>query len=113
MSKISLIIIGLVLLVCLTVAAREEEELSSLREVREADPEAARRNRRNKGKGKNKGKGNRGGRRTRKKTRKGRGKQRQGPIPAVCFEQSLTIMKMREGVVANFLKQKNRMEKQN
>merc|ERR1739844_835003 len=55
----------------------------------------------------------RGGGRTRKKTRKGRGKQRQGTITAVCFEQSLTIMKMREGVVANFLKQKNRMEKQN
>lgn len=111
MSKISLIILGLVLLVCLTVAAREEEELSSLREVREADPEP----RKNRGRKMRKGKGRRGGRRQRKRTRKGGKSGRLGgrTISAACFEQSLTIMKMREGVIANFVKQKNRMEKQN
>jgi len=109
MSKISLIILGLVLLVCLTMAAREEEELSSLREVREADPEP----RKTRAKKRNR-KGRRGGRRKRKRTRKG-GARKGGArtITATCFEQSLTIMKMREGVIANFLKQKNRMERQN
>ena len=109
MSKISLIILGLVLLVCLTMAAREEEELSSLREVREADPEP----RKTRAKKRNR-KGRRGGRRKRKRTRKG-GARKGGArtITAACFEQSLTIMKMREGVIANFLKQKNRMERQN
>merc|ERR1711874_236735 len=45
MSKISLIILGLVLLVCLATLAVGEEEVSSLREVREADPEARKRKR--------------------------------------------------------------------
>merc|ERR1712088_476254 len=111
MSKISLIILGLVLLVCLTMAA-SEEEISSLREVREADPEARRRQR-NKRKHRNgKGKGKKGSRRRKNRMNKNKS-SRQTTISSACFEQSITIMKMWKDVISNFEKQKKRMEKQN
>merc|ERR1712241_1410164 len=110
MSKISLIILGLVLLVCLTTLAVGEEEVSSLREVREADPEARRR------------KGNRKkGRRGRKSGRKGRRKNhrkmkksgRTATVPEACFDNSISIMKIWKDPVANYDKQRTRMKRQN
>merc|ERR1711910_213101 len=107
MSKISLVILGLVLLVCLAAAAREEEEeeLSSLREVREAAPGrkgAGRRGKNNSRRGKN-------------NSRRGKNNARQSgrTITETCFEQSITIMKMWKDVISNFEKQKKRMVKQN
>merc|ERR1711997_383936 len=112
MSKISLIILGLVLLVCLTMAA-SEEEISSLREVREADPEARRRQR-NKRKHRNgKGKGKKGSRRRKNRMNKNKSSRQTATISSACFEQSITIMKMWKDVISNFEKQKKRMEKQN
>jgi len=112
MSKISLIILGLVLLVCLTAAA-SEEEISSLREVREADPEARRRQR-NKRKHRNgKGKGKKGSRRRKNRMNKNKSSRQTATISSACFEQSITIMKMWKDVISNFEKQKKRMEKQN
>ena len=114
MSKISLIILGLVLLVCLTAAA-SEEQISSLREVREADPEARRRQR-NKRKHRNgKGKGKKGSRRRKNRMNKNKSSRQTatGTVSSACFEQSITIMKMWKDVISNFKKQKKRMEKQN
>merc|ERR1711974_105440 len=93
----------------------EEEELSALREVREADP--GRRKRKNMRKAK-RGRGKKGAGKRKKKGRKGQsvrqsGRQSGRTITADCFEKSLTIMKMWKDVISNFGKQKNRMEKQN
>jgi len=120
MSKISLIILGLVLLVCLTAAAREEEEeLSSLREAREAAPGrkgAGRRGKNNSRRGKNNSRrGKNNSRRGKNNARRGKNNARQSgrTITETCFEQSITIMKMWKDVISNFEKQKKRMVKQN
>merc|ERR1711992_352018 len=110
MSKISLIILGLVLLVCLTTLAVGEEEVSSLREVREADPEARKR----KGRGR---KGRRGkksrSKRRRKNGRKMKKSGRTATVPETCFDNSISIMKIWKDPVANYDKQRTRMERQN
>merc|ERR1712241_486491 len=110
MSKISLIILGLVLLVCLTTLAVGEEEVSSLREVREADPEARKR----KGRGR---KGKRGkksrSKRRRKNSRKMKKSGRTATVPEACFDNSMSIMKIWKDPVANYDKQRTRMKRQN
>jgi len=112
MSKISLLILGLVLLACLAAAAKEEdssltveEEVSSLRQVRDADARKKRkRGRRNR----------KGGRRSRKrKHRKNKNARQSTTVSAACFEQSLTVMRMWKDTITNFEKQRKRMEKQN
>merc|ERR1712241_751266 len=109
MSKITLIILGLVLLVCLTTLAVGEEEVSSLREVREADPEA-RRKRKGKGKGR---RGRKSGRKGRKKSRRKSRKGRTATVPEACFDNSISIMKIWKDPVANYDKQRTRMKRQN
>merc|ERR1712038_1376249 len=113
MSKISLIILGLVLLVCLATLAVGEEEVSSLREVREADPEARKRKRQ------------RGNRRKAKRGKKSRSKKRKAgrkikksgrqtaTVSAACFDKSVSIMKIWKDPIANYDKQRTRMKRQN
>merc|ERR1712241_321096 len=83
MSKISLIILGLVLLVCLTTLAVGEEEVSSLREIREADPEARKKRRGNRKKGR---RGRKSGRRGRRKNSRKSRKGRTATVPETCFD---------------------------
>merc|ERR1712241_367783 len=109
MSKISLIILGLVLLVCLTTLAVGEEEVSSPREVREAPPEA-RKKRKGKGKGR---RGRKSGRRGRRKNRRKSRKGRTATVPEACFDNSISIMKIWKDPVANYDKQRTRMKRQN
>merc|ERR1712088_1265550 len=94
------------------MAAASEEEISSLREVREADPEARRRQRHKRKHRNGKGKGKKGSRRRKNRMNKNKS-SRQTTISSACFEQSITIMKMWKDVISNFEKQKKRMEKQN
>merc|ERR1712241_1156128 len=109
MSKISLIILGLVLLVCLTTLAVGEEEVSSPREVREAPPEA-RKKRKGKGKGR---RGRKSGRRGRRKNHRKMRKGRTATVPEACFDNSISIMKIWKDPVANYDKQRTRMKRQN
>merc|ERR1711990_858875 len=109
MSKITLIILGLVLLVCLTTLAVGEEEVSSLREVREADLEA-RKKRKGKGKGR---RGRKSGRKARRKSRRKMRKGRTATVPEACFDNSISIMKIWKDPVANYDKQRTRMKRQN
>merc|ERR1712241_54599 len=111
MSKISLIILGLVLLVCLTTLAVGEEEVPSLREVREADPEARKKRKGNKGKGR---RGRKSGIRGRRKNRSKSNKSgRTATVPEACFDNSISIMKIWKDPVANYDKQRTRMKRQN
>merc|ERR1712241_553644 len=110
MSKISLIILGLVLLVCLTTLAVGEEEVSSLREVREADPEARKRR---KGRGRKGRRGNKKGSNRRRKSRRKSRKGRTATVPEACFDNSISIMKIWKDPVANYDKQRTRMKRQN
>merc|ERR1712241_1466395 len=111
MSKITLIILGLVLLVCLTTLAVGEEEVPSLREVREADPEARKKRKGNKGKGR---RGRKSGIRGRRKNRSKSNKSgRTATVPEACFDNSISIMKIWKDPVANYDKQRTRMKRQN
>merc|ERR1712241_705403 len=109
MSKITLIILGLVLLVCLTTLAVGEEEVSSLREVREADPEARKR----KGRGRKGRRRNKSGRKGRRKSRRKSRKGRTATVPEACFDNSISIMKIWKDPVSNYDKQRTRMKRQN
>merc|ERR1712156_100978 len=134
-SKICLILFGL--LVALAVLASAEnheesslsEELGSSRVARSADADAARRKRKTlrkrkrtqkKGlKKRNKNKSKR--RKNKRKNRKNRNKNRKNnkgtrkstrTIDGVCLESAVTAMRRWKDVVANFDKQKTRIEKQ-
>merc|ERR1711874_727630 len=113
MSKISLIILGLVLLVCLATLAVGEEEVSSLREVREADPEARKRKRQRA----NRRKAKRGKKSRSKKRKAGRKIKKSGrqtaTVSAACFDKSVSIMKIWKDPIANYDKQRTRMKRQN
>merc|ERR1712156_287152 len=134
-SKICLILFGL--LVALAVLASAEnheesslsEELGSSRVARSADADAARRKRKTlrkrkrtqkkglKKRNKNKSKRRKNTKRT-KKTKKGKRKNNKGTrkstrtLDGMCIENAVTAMKRWKDVVANFDKQKTRIEKQ-
>merc|ERR1712038_1232513 len=107
MSKISLIILGLVLLVCLATLAVGEEEVSSLREVREADPEARKRKRQRGNRKKARSKKRKAGRKIKKSGRQ------TATVSAACFDKSVSIMKIWKDLIANYDKQRTRMKRQN
>merc|ERR1712156_1233586 len=134
-SKICLILFGL--LVALAVLASAEnneesslsEELGSSRVARSADADAARRKRKTlrkrkrtqkkglKKRNKNKSKRRKNTKRT-KKTKKGKRKNNKRTrkstrtLDGMCIENAVTAMKRWKDVVANFDKQKTRIEKQ-
>merc|ERR1712156_1261069 len=137
-SKICLILFGL--LVALAVLASAEnneesslsEELGSSRVARSADADAARRKRKTlrkrkrtqkkglKKRNKNKSKRRKNTKRTRKtnKRRNNKRKNNKGTrkptrtLDGMCIENAVTAMKRWKDVVANFDKQKTRIEKQ-
>ena len=140
MSKISLVILGLVLLVCLTVAAMEVEE-TSLREVRDAAPDPnfrklskknnrklskknnrklskknnrklSKKNNRKLSKKNNRKLSKKNNRKLSKKNNRQNNRQ-SATVSDACFEQSITIMKMWKDVISNFEKQRKRMRRQN
>merc|ERR1711992_116711 len=113
MSRISLIILGLVLLVCLATLAVGEEEVSSLREVREADPEARKRKRQRGSRRKGRRGNKKGSNRRRKNRRKSKKSGRTATVPEACFDNSISIMKIWKDPVANYDKQRTRMKRQN
>ena len=119
LSKLCLII-GLFLFLALLVSANNEEQslsqqASSIRIKREADPGRRNKNkkakRRNKGKGRNNGKKNKRKNKNKKRTNKGsRGQGRM--VDGKCLESATTAMSRWRNQVANFMKQKTRIEKQ-
>ena len=129
MDKLRLILVGC-LAIAAIVSAWENEEDSSLSEelapprlVRSADTRRRKGRKARKEKKARKGKKTRKGKKRRKvknviKGKKERKKQSGSrssgrAVSAECFETSHTIMKMWKDVIANFDKQRKRMEKQN
>merc|ERR1712061_918035 len=134
-SKICLILFGLLVALAVLASAenREEsslsEELGSSRVARSADADAARRKRKTlrkrkrtqkkglKKRNKNKSKRRKNTKRT-KKTKKNKRKNNKGTrkstrtLDGMCIENAVTAMKRWKDVVANFDKQKTRIEKQ-
>ena len=138
-SKTCLTFLGLLLVLAVLASAENHEEsslseeLGSSRVARSADAEAARRKRKTLRKRKRTQKKNKTAKKGQKKrTKKNKTKRRQnktkrtqnkrrkgirqstrmGEIDGMCLESAVTAMKRWKDVVANFEKQKTRIEKQ-
>ena len=124
MKKVCLIFLGL-LAVAAFVSASDNEEDSSLSEelapsrlVRSPDARKVRKGKEGKkeAKGTKEKKGRKGKKpRNGKKERKNQSRSRPSgrAVSDACLETSISIMKMWKDIIANFLKQSKRMEKQN
>merc|ERR1712029_1052193 len=122
MSKISLILFGLLVVLAVLASAENEEQslsqkISSLRIARDAD--AGRRNKKNRNGKKNKKNKRRKNKRKNKKRknknkkRTNKGSRAQGRmVDGKCLESATTAMSRWRNQVANFMKQKTRIEKQ-
>merc|ERR1712045_960106 len=127
-SKISLILFGLLVTLAVLAAAENgeenslSEEVASSRLARSADPEAGKRkkSKKNKNKRKRKSKKSRKNKKAKKaakkakKAKKSNKKERMTgrAVDGTCLESAALAMNRWRGVVANFNKQKTRIEKQ-
>ena len=122
MSKISLILFGLLVALAVLASAENEEQslsqkISSLRIARDAD--AGRRNKKNRnGKKNKKNKRRKNKRKNKKRTNKNKKRTNKGSraqgrmVDGKCLESATTAMSRWRNQVANFMKQKTRIEKQ-
>ena len=122
MSKIFLILFGLLVVLAVLASAENEEQslsqkISSLRIARDAD--AGRRNKKNRnGKKNKKNKRRKNKRKNKKRTNKNKKRTNKGSraqgrmVDGKCLESATTAMSRWRNQVANFMKQKTRIEKQ-
>ena len=122
MSKISFILFGLLVVLAVLASAENEEQslsqkISSLRIARDAD--AGRRNKKNRnGKKNKKNKRRKNKRKNKKRTNKNKKRTNKGSraqgrmVDGKCLESATTAMSRWRNQVANFMKQKTRIEKQ-